>query len=79
MEIRTDSEFMIKSITEWMDGWKLKGWRTSAKEPVKNAEDFQRLDGLLQDVEVVWTHVDGHSGIDGNEAADVLAKEGAKK
>ncbi|KAF6039244.1 RNASEH1 [Bugula neritina] len=80
LEIRTDSQFMISSMTQWIYGWKKRDWQLSGGGgPVKNMEDFKRLDGLCSDVKITWTHVKGHSGIEGNEQADSLANAGARK
>ncbi|KAI0231327.1 Ribonuclease H1 [Lamellibrachia satsuma] len=77
--INTDSRFLIQSVTEWMSGWKRRNWMLSSGGPVKNKEDFQELDEAMQDIAVKWVHVPGHKGVPGNEAADKLANEGAKK
>ena len=75
--IYTDSEYVRKGITEWINGWKQRGWKTADRKPVKNAELWQRLDALraLHDVDLRW--VKGHSGDPGNERADALANRGA--
>ncbi|NVK17699.1 MAG: ribonuclease HI [Methylocystaceae bacterium] len=73
--IYTDSQYVQKGITEWIAGWKRKGWKTSAKKPVKNADLWQRLDELNQKFTITWEWVKGHSGIAGNERADTLAQE----
>ncbi|XP_046547834.1 ribonuclease H1-like [Haliotis rubra] len=77
--INTDSEFLINCITKWVKGWKKKGWKTAAGTEVANKEDIQELDEVLQGINVKWMHVRGHQGIPGNEAADKLANEGARK
>ena len=73
-----DSQYVLKGITEWLPGWKAKGWKTASKQPVKNAELWQRLDQLLvQGGHVVdWRWVRGHTGDAGNERADALANLG---
>lgn len=73
-----DSQYVLKGITEWLPGWKAKGWKTAAKQPVKNAELWRRLDDLLmQGGHVVdWRWVRGHAGDPGNERADALANLG---
>ncbi len=73
-----DSQYVLKGITEWLPGWKAKGWRTASKQPVKNAELWKRLDELLlQGGHVVdWRWVRGHTGDAGNERADALANMG---
>jgi len=72
----TDSEYVRKGITEWIHGWKTRGWKTADKKPVKNADLWQRLDALrtLHRVDFRW--VKGHAGDPGNERADALANKG---
>ncbi|KYO32932.1 ribonuclease H1 isoform X1 [Alligator mississippiensis] len=77
--IYTDSKFTINGVTSWVDNWKNNGWRTSTGKNVINKEDFQRLDKLTEDMDIKWMHIPGHAGFAGNEAADRLAKEGARK
>ena len=73
-----DSEYVRKGITEWIHGWKKKGWVTAAKQPVKNAELWQRLDQLVHNGphQIEWHWVKGHAGDPGNERADALADRG---
>jgi ribonuclease HI len=73
-----DSQYVLKGATEWLPGWKAKGWRTASKEPVKNVELWQRLDSLLQrgGHRIDWRWVRGHTGNAGNERADELANLG---
>jgi len=73
-----DSQYVLKGITEWLPGWKAKGWRTASRQPVKNAELWRRLDDLLAQGghEVDWRWVRGHNGDPGNERADALANLG---
>jgi ribonuclease HI len=73
-----DSEYVRKGITEWIHGWKAKGWRTAAKQPVKNADLWQELDALVHDGvhHIRWHWVKGHAGDPGNERADALANRG---
>ncbi|XP_032590705.1 ribonuclease H1 [Drosophila grimshawi] len=77
--ISTDSQFLINSITQWVQGWKRRGWRLKNNEPVKNVADFKELDELLQSdgIKVKWNYVEAHKGIKGNEMADKLAKQGS--
>ncbi|XP_064002009.1 ribonuclease H1 isoform X1 [Pogoniulus pusillus] len=77
--IYTDSKFTINGITSWVDNWKTNGWRTSSGGSVINKEDFKRLDDLSKDIEIQWMHIPGHAGFQGNEEADRLAREGARK
>ena len=76
----TDSKYVMQGLTEWLPGWKAKGWRTASKQPVKNAELWRRLDDLLlQGGHVVdWRWVRGHNGDPGNERADALANLGVE-
>ncbi len=72
----TDSEYVRKGITEWLPGWKARGWKTAARKPVKNAELWKRLDEAAARHEVEWRWVRGHSGHPENERADELANRG---
>ena len=76
--VHTDSEYVRKGITEWIHGWKLRGWKTADRKPVKNAELWQRLDTLRTLHHVEWRWVKGHSGDVGNERADALANRGCE-
>ena len=73
-----DSQYVLKGITEWLPGWKSKGWRTASKQPVKNVELWQQLDALVQHGghQIDWRWVRGHNGDPGNERADALANRG---
>jgi ribonuclease HI len=76
-----DSQYVRMGITEWIRGWKAKGWRTSTKQPVKNVELWQQLDKLVAEGghQIEWRWVKGHSGDPGNERADALANKGVDK
>jgi ribonuclease HI len=74
--LHTDSQYVQKGITEWIHQWKARGWKTAAKEPVKNADLWKRLDELIGPHRIEWVWVRGHSGHDGNERADALANKG---
>ncbi len=76
-----DSQYVRMGITEWIRGWKAKGWLTSTKQPVKNVELWQKLDKLVAEGGHVieWRWVKGHSGDPGNERADMLANKGVDK
>ena len=76
VDIYTDSTYVMKGVTEWLRGWKQNGWRTAARQPVKNVDLWQRLEKALDRHEVKWFWVRGHSGIPGNERADELARQG---
>ena len=73
-----DSQYVLKGMTEWLHGWKAKGWRTAAKQPVKNVDLWQRLDALVSGSghQIDWRWVRGHAGNAGNEKADALANQG---
>jgi len=74
--LHTDSKYVLQGITEWMVNWKKRGWKTAAKKPVKNEELWRRLDSALQNHEINWVWVKGHSGDAGNDKADMLANKG---
>jgi len=73
-----DSQYVLKGITEWLPGWKAKGWKTASKQPVKNVELWKRLDDLVANGghKIDWRWVRGHNGDAGNERADALANLG---
>lgn len=74
VHIHTDSTYVMKGMTEWMAGWKKRGWRTSGKKQVKNVDLWQQLDEVLNGHTVRWHWVKGHSGVAENERADELAR-----
>ena len=74
VDVYTDSTYVMKGMTEWLEGWKKRNWRTAGKKPVKNVDLWQRLDEALARHEVKWFWVKGHSGIPENERADELAR-----
>lgn len=76
LTLYTDSKYVIQGITEWMDNWKKRGWKTAAKKPVKNDDLWRRLDVAIARHEIKWQWVKGHSGDSGNEMADALANKG---
>ena len=76
VELHTDSQYVRTGITEWLAGWKARGWRTAAKAPVKNEDLWRRLDEARLRHEVDWRWVKGHNGHPLNERADELAREG---
>ncbi|MDH3279832.1 MAG: ribonuclease HI [Gammaproteobacteria bacterium] len=73
VDVYTDSEYLRNGITQWLQAWKERGWRTAAKKPVKNIDLWQRLDEAVFRHRVRWHWVKGHSGHPGNERADALA------
>ncbi len=76
IDITTDSKYVLQGITEWIEGWKKRGWRNASKKPVLNADLWQRLDELVQPFDIKWQWVKGHSGHLENELADQLANRG---
>jgi len=76
ISLKTDSEYVIKGITEWIESWKKKGWLNSQKKPVRNKDYWQILELLNKKHSVSWSWVKGHSGDPGNERADLLANKG---
>lgn len=74
--LTTDSEYVMRGVTEWMANWKRRGWKTADRKPVKNQELWQRLDAALAPHEVEWRWVRGHAGHPENERADALARQG---
>lgn len=76
IRLTTDSEYVMKGITQWLVNWKKRGWQTAAKLPVKNAELWQALDAQVQRHQVEWRWVRGHTGHPENERADQLANRG---
>lgn len=79
--LHMDSQYVLKGITEWIKGWKAKGWKTSTKQPVKNVDLWQQLDALVQNSghAIDWRWVRGHAGDPGNERADALANKGVEQ
>ena len=73
--VYTDSQYVIKGISEWVASWKQRGWKTADKKPVKNQDLWERLDALAQVHQLEWHWVRGHSGVEGNERVDQLANE----
>ncbi len=78
VRLATDSQYVQKGISEWIKNWKLRGWKTSNKEPVKNADLWQELDAVSSKHQVEWVWVKGHAGHEGNERADQLANRGVE-
>ena len=76
--IHTDSQYVMKGMTEWLANWKRRGWMTADKKPVKNADLWQQLDEQVNRHTVSWRWVCGHSGDVNNERADVLANLGVE-
>ena len=76
--VHTDSQYVQKGISEWIHGWKARGWKTASKSPVKNADLWRRLDETASRHQIAWLWVKGHAGHAENERADELARRGAE-
>lgn len=74
--IHTDSQYVKNGISQWIHNWKRNGWKTANKQPVKNADLWQKLDTLCSQHQIEWRWVKGHAGHPGNERADALANLG---
>ncbi|MBU0753260.1 MAG: ribonuclease HI [Gammaproteobacteria bacterium] len=74
--VHTDSQYVQKGITEWIHGWKRRGWKTAGKAPVKNEDLWRTLDALAAQHKIEWHWVKGHAGHVENERADELARRG---
>ncbi|MDH3978181.1 MAG: ribonuclease HI [Gammaproteobacteria bacterium] len=75
----TDSEYVRRGISEWLDNWKSRGWKTASKKPVKNQDLWQALDAIACEHDIEWRWVKGHAGVPGNERADALANLGLEQ
>ena len=75
VQFYTDSEYLRKGITEWISLWKRRGWRTAGKKPVKNQDLWRELDAVIQQHEIQWHWVRGHTGQRDNERVDRLARK----
>ena len=76
--VHTDSQYVQKGISEWIHGWKRRGWKTANKEPVKNEDLWRELDRLAAQHRIEWIWVKGHAGHEENERADALARRGVE-
>jgi len=76
VNLTTDSKYVIDGITSWIVDWKKRDWKTAAKKPVKNVDLWKRLDLAVQEHDIKWHWVRGHTGHEGNEMADKLANRG---
>ncbi|MBB5873760.1 ribonuclease HI [Allocatelliglobosispora scoriae] len=79
VRLHTDSTYVRSGILSWLAKWKSNGWQTSAKQPVKNADLWRRLEAAVERHEVEWLWVKGHAGDPGNERADALANMGVEE
>lgn len=75
IQLFTDSKYVMDGITNWIAGWKARGWKTADKKPVKNIDLWQELDSLVEKHDIKWNWVKGHAGDHYNEIADTLATE----
>lgn len=75
----TDSKYVMQGMQQWLANWKKRGWKTASKQPVKNQDLWQQLDALVQQHDVQWQWVAGHTGHPGNERADDLANRGVEE
>jgi ribonuclease HI len=73
VKLYTDSKYVLQGLTEWLPQWKARGWRTAAREPVKNKDLWEKLDAAAAAQDIEWHWVKGHSGDEGNEYVDALA------
>ena len=78
VDFHTDSQYLRGGVTGWVSGWKKNGWKTADRKAVKNVDLWQELDALAARHDITWHWVKGHSGHDGNERADELARAGMK-
>jgi ribonuclease HI len=78
VHIFTDSTYVLKGMTEWIHGWRKRGWKTAAGKPVKNADLWLELEAAIGEHTVEWTWVKGHAGHVENERADELARRGVE-
>jgi ribonuclease HI len=76
VRVNSDSKYVLQGITEWMENWKKRGWKTASKSPVKNEDLWRRLDAARLPHDIEWKWVKGHSGDAGNDRADQLANLG---
>ena len=76
VDVYTDSQYVRLGISQWLAGWKRRGWKTAAKAPVKNQDLWERLDAACATHEIRWHWVKGHAGHPENELADALANRG---
>lgn len=79
VELHTDSRYVQQGIREWLPNWKRRGWRTASGSAVKNADLWQRLERAAAPHRIDWCWVKGHAGNPGNERADALASEAARR
>ena len=76
VSLTTDSKYVMSGITDWINNWKKRGWKTASRKSVKNEDLWRRLDNVNQQHEINWQWVKGHSGHRENELVDALANRG---
>ncbi len=76
VDLHTNSQYVRNGVTQWIDGWKARGWKTADKKPVKNVDLWRRLEEAEARHDVAWHWVKGHAGDEMNERADELARAG---
>lgn len=77
--LHTDSTYVKQGLTEWLPGWRARGWLTASRKPVKNQDLWRRLDAAAARHRIDWRWIKGHAGHPGNEAADRLANQGLEQ
>ncbi len=78
VHVFTDSQYVKNGLTQWIKGWKVRGWKTADNKPVKNQELWLALDEACSRHTIEWHWVKGHSGVENNERVDVLARTAAE-
>ena len=79
VRVATDSTYVKNGITQWLAGWKRRGWKTADRRPVKNVDLWRRLEQAVSSHDVKWVWVKGHAGHEGNEKADALARSAVEE
>jgi ribonuclease HI len=79
VRITTDSNYIVKGMTEWIEGWRRNNWKNSQKKDVLNRDLWERLLHAAEDHEIEWEWIKGHNGHDENERCDLLAREAVKR
>jgi ribonuclease HI len=78
VEVSADSQYVLKGLSDWLDNWKRRGWRTASRKPVKNEDLWRALDIERTRLELSYVWVEGHAGHPDNERCDALAKQQAE-
>ncbi|RME86751.1 MAG: ribonuclease HI [Zetaproteobacteria bacterium] len=79
VHIYSDSQYLVRGMTEWLPNWKKRGWKNAAGEPVANRDLWEKLDELAHLHRVRWVWIRGHAGHPDNERADALARQSIPK